>query len=142
MHCTSSYPCNLEEANINSINNLYKLFPKSRIGFSDHTLDTVAANAAVSLGAKIFEKHITFDKKNPGPDHIMSMEPEKFKEYISDIKKTYIALGSKIRLRTPSEKNNIQNMRRSLFARVDIKKGQKINYLDLYTKVKMFQLKY
>lgn len=131
MHCTSSYPCQIGDANINSIKNLSLLFPESKLGFSDHTLGSIAASTAVSLGAQIFEKHITLNKNEQGPDHIMSMEPDEYHEYINTIKIAHKSLGGIDRIRTDSENKNIKNMRRTLYSRKDIKKGERIDFADL-----------
>ena len=58
---------------------LQNSFPGLLTGFSDHTQGFLAASLAVSLGAKIFEKHFTLDKKFEGPDHWFSADPKRTK---------------------------------------------------------------
>ena len=60
------------------------------LGFSDHTLDDVAAITSIGLGARVFEKHITLDKKAEGPDHFYAMEPKQFKNYVTRIMFIYL----------------------------------------------------
>ena len=59
LHCGSSYPLKLEQVDLNYINRLKKIFPNNNIGYSDHTKNISTSLAAVALGAKIIEKHIT-----------------------------------------------------------------------------------
>ena len=61
LHCVSNYPCSKESLNLRIINTLKKIF-KTNIGFSDHTVDSISSEIAVSLGAKVIEKHFTLDK--------------------------------------------------------------------------------
>ena len=85
LHCVSSYPCPDEDANILAMDGLRKFgFP---VGYSDHTVGTLACVAAVARGAQIIEKHITFDKTAEGPDHACSAEPEEFAEMVRKIRR-------------------------------------------------------
>ena len=60
----------------------------------------MASIIAISLGAKIIEKHITLDRKSTGPDHKASMEiDELFAHFVETIRKTEIALGKKSKYR-------------------------------------------
>jgi sialic acid synthase SpsE len=68
MHCVSEYPAPLEKLNLQAVNF------KKIVGFSDHSIGTTAACAAIVLGCEIIEKHFTFDKNDFGPDHICSMD--------------------------------------------------------------------
>ena len=92
MHCSALYPPKLNELNLLSIAKLKKIF-NVPIGFSDHTTGSLAACIAASLGATIFEKHITLDKSSNGPDHFYATEPHEFKKYVNDIKKTFKMMG-------------------------------------------------
>jgi len=77
LHCVSLYPTPEEKANISRIGQIAKLLPTPRpLGFSDHTEGTMAAFAAVSVGATIVEKHFTLDKNLAGPDQKMSSDPD------------------------------------------------------------------
>ena len=82
MQCNTNYPTMLKDSNINVIKYYKKLFSNYLIGFSDHTENSVAACAAVSLGAKILEKHFTLSKKMHGPDHQGSMEPNELRQLV------------------------------------------------------------
>jgi N,N'-diacetyllegionaminate synthase len=124
MQCTSSYPAPFEEINLRVISSLEKRF-KLRVGFSDHSLGSIASIAAVAIGAKVIEKHITMDKKLVGPDHKSSLNPSEFKLMVDDIRMVEKILGSEIKHITTSEKKNINIVRKSIVASRFIKKNEK-----------------
>ena len=84
MHCVSSYPCDVEFANIKRILWLKEL--SANVGFSDHTDSSVVPAIAVSLGATVIEKHFTTDKNLPGRDNKFAFEPREFKEMSENIR--------------------------------------------------------
>ena len=92
LQCTSNYPCSHKNLNLSMIAEFKKKF-QVPVGFSDHTEGNFASIVATSLGASIIEKHFTLDKKLPGPDHIMSMDPVELKDFIFYIKEINKLLG-------------------------------------------------
>ena len=127
MQCTSLYPTKLEDANLN----ITKLFIQRFnliTGFSDHTLTNTAALVSVGCGAKIIEKHFTLSNTLKGPDHKMSLNPKKFKQFVSQIRNAEKTLGSLKKVPTKEEKKIMKYSRRGLFAALNIKKGEKINH--------------
>ena len=74
------------------------------VGYSDHSNDMEVPIVAVSLGAKIIEKHLTLSNKLVGPDHKASLEPKNFRKMIKNIRNTEIILGSSEKKITNSEK--------------------------------------
>lgn len=102
LHCTTNYPCPPEEVNLRAMQTLHHAF-KLRVGYSDHTLGNEVPVAAVALGAKVIEKHLTLDKGMDGPDHRASLDPEEFKEMVCKIRSIEQALGSGIKCPNPSE---------------------------------------
>ena len=86
MHCVSRYPTNDDEINLSRIGILKKNF-NSLVGFSDHSMSTIIPAFAVSLGARVIEKHITLSRKSSGPDHPFALEPKEFKEMVQNIRK-------------------------------------------------------
>jgi sialic acid synthase SpsE len=86
LHCVSKYPCPPEELNLGTINFFKKKFGIP-IGFSDHSLSIEPALVAVALGAKIIEKHFSFDRNLWGSDHKASLTPEEFKKMAAGIRK-------------------------------------------------------
>ena len=133
LHCTSEYPAPIEDVNLNAIKTIQKKFGTS-VGYSDHTQGTFVAVAAVALGAKVIEKHLTLDKLLPGPDHNASLEPNEFESMIKDIRATEIALGTYKKEATPSEIENKNIIRKSIVAAHKIKKGETFTIKNLTAK--------
>ena len=133
LQCTSSYPAPLEEINLKVIDTLKKKF-KLNVGFSDHSLGIIASVAAVAVGAKVIEKHITLDKKLNGPDHKASLDPDEFKLMVDNIKIVEKALGNGIKKVTLSEKKNINIVRKSIVAAKFIKKNDKFSIKNITCK--------
>jgi len=91
LHCTTNYPCSLEEVNLRAMQTIKKEF-NCLVGYSDHTLSVYTSVAAVILGACVIEKHFTLDKNLPGPDHKASLEPEEFKQMVRKIRNVEVKL--------------------------------------------------
>ena len=81
LHCISKYPSLPEEMNLKFINTLELMFKKP-VGFSDHSIGNTMSIAAVTLGAKVLEKHVTLDSHSEGPDHHFAMNFEEFENYV------------------------------------------------------------
>ena len=94
LHCTTQYPTESGDANLLAIKTLGEAFPDKQIGFSDHTLGITAPMVAVSLGAKVIEKHITMDKSLPGTDHVLSVTPDELKLMVENIREVEQLLGT------------------------------------------------
>jgi N-acetylneuraminate synthase/N,N'-diacetyllegionaminate synthase len=122
LHCTTNYPCNIEDVNLNAMITMKKELD-CLVGYSDHTLGTTVPILATSLGAVIIEKHFTIDKKLPGPDHKASLEPDELKNMIKEIRETEKILGSYDKKATESEGKIMNLIRKSLVAKMDIDKG-------------------
>jgi N,N'-diacetyllegionaminate synthase len=133
MQCTSAYPAPYDEINLNTIATLKKSF-KLNIGFSDHSLGVQASIAAVALGAKVIEKHITLNKKLKGPDHRASLDPNEFKFMVQSVRIVQKILGDKIKKITKSEKKNIKIVRKSIVATTQIKKNEKFSNFNITCK--------
>ena len=93
MHCTTQYPTDFNNVNLNSIKTLKKTFP-CEFGYSDHTIGNEVSIAAVAMGCSYFEKHFTIDKNLDGPDHKASLTISELEEYVSVLRNVYKALGS------------------------------------------------
>ena len=126
LHCVSVYPTPEKEANLSRMISLAKRY-KVKVGFSDHTLGIEACLAATALGATILEKHFTLNKKLVGPDHLISSDPEEFKKLIDNARKVYSMLGSNKIAPSASEKKSRNIFRRSIVAKDNIIKWQKLN---------------
>ena len=126
MHCTSIYPTPYEKVRLGAISELKKFFPGLVIGLSDHSLGIYTCLGAVALGACVLEKHFTISRKLEGPDHKASLEPSELKQMIEEIKKVDKILGSFEKKPTKSEKEVMKLVRKSLVAKIDIRKGSRI----------------
>lgn len=122
LKCTSAYPAPSESMNLRAIKHLLHTF-NVLVGLSDHTLNSTAATAAVSLGAVIVEKHLTLSRSAGGPDSAFSLEPQEFAELVTAIRTTERALGSSVVTSSPAEHPNLA-FRRSLFVVEDVAEGQ------------------
>ena len=131
MQCTSLYPLEYKDVNLNIIKSILNRY-ETIAGFSDHTLDNIASFTAVGLGAKIFEKHITLNKKSKGPDHFYALEPQELKSYVDGIKKSFLCLGSPQKKLLDQEKEECR--RESIYAAKDLKKNHLLSDYDLITK--------
>jgi N-acetylneuraminate synthase len=92
LHCVSSYPAPIEEANVRTVPDLRERFGVIT-GLSDHTPGSAASVAAVALGACIIEKHFTLARSDGGPDAAFSLEPAEFAALVSDCHGAWAALG-------------------------------------------------
>jgi N,N'-diacetyllegionaminate synthase len=122
LHCTTNYPCPLEEVNLQAMK-IMKNELKCLVGYSDHTLGNIVPIAAVAMGACMIEKHFTLNRELPGPDHRASLEPNELKEMIQVIRETEKAMGNGIKKPTKSEDQIKKSIRKSIVAKVNIPKG-------------------
>ena len=127
MQCVAEYPLPVEGADLRVLDTFAR-----RVGFSDHTLGLTAALAAVGLGATVFEKHFTLDKKAEGPDHFYALEPDDLTGYVAGIKEAYAALGSAEKKMSASERKH--GRREGLYAARAISAGQRITAEDVAVK--------
>lgn len=122
LKCTSAYPSSPEEMNLKTIPHLAEAFGVSA-GLSDHTLGSEVAIAAVALGARVIEKHLTLNRTDGGPDGAFSMEPDEFRAMVSAIRVVESAIGKVSYEPTLSERAGLA-FRRSLFVVKDISAGE------------------
>jgi N,N'-diacetyllegionaminate synthase len=116
MHCVSEYPTgplleqqglkalDPKDVRLNMMRLLMSMFPQHKIGYSDHTAGILAPVAAVAMGARVIEKHITLDRQTPmehfkqgkeylGTDHVLSIEPPELREMVRQIREVEQMLG-------------------------------------------------
>lgn len=122
LHCTSIYPCPLEFINLRCITTLMDRF-NLVTGLSDHSAGLEVALAAVAMGARVIEKHVTTSRDLPGPDHMASMEPGDFARLVQMIRNVEVALGSPTKEPVANEPETARLVRKGVFARKPIKKG-------------------
>tara|TARA_Y100000310_G_scaffold327623_1_gene394265 strand:- start:71 stop:874 length:804 start_codon:yes stop_codon:yes gene_type:complete len=98
LHCISAYPCPLEDVNLNMMSSLHMMHGV-QVGLSDHSLSTVVPAAAVAMGAVVIEKHLTFSRDDPGPDHEASLQPLEFRDMVDWVRHIEVAMGRPVRKR-------------------------------------------
>lgn len=123
LHCIADYPTKPEDANLLAINTMKQKF-EFPIGYSDNGESTLVDIVAVSLGAKVIEKHFTLDKKMNGPDHFFSIDPSTLKKLISEIRLIEQILGDGEKTPRLSEINNIKFIRKCITTSLNIEKGE------------------
>lgn len=122
LKCTSAYPALIEEVNLKTISNIKETFGVIS-GLSDHTLGIEVPIAAVALGAKVIEKHITLSRKDGGPDAAFSLEPHELKSMVQSIRNIEKAIG-RVSYDLTQKQEKSREFSRSLFVVKDIKEGE------------------
>lgn len=130
LHCSSTYPAAPTDINL--------LFMASRLrelatrghGYSGHECGYVPTLAAVALGARIIERHITFDRSAEGPDHRASLEPAEFRAMVSAIREVEQSLGVAEKRISQGESNNRLSLAKSLVAASDLPAGHELTEAD------------
>ncbi|GAG83850.1 unnamed protein product, partial [marine sediment metagenome] len=96
-HCTSTYPCPIEELNLNMVREMCEWYQRGTVGYSGHEVGLATTVAAVALGAKVVERHFTLDRAMWGTDQSASVEPAGFARLVKDIRSVEKALGDGIK---------------------------------------------
>ena len=129
MQCNTNYTASIENFKYISLNVIKKYiqkFPNLVIGLSDHTHGHTTVLGAVTLGARVIEKHFTDDCNRSGPDHKFSMDPESWKDMVYATRELESALGETEKKVMDNEKESIIVQRRSLRANKSMKVGDVI----------------
>lgn len=132
LHCVSQYPTAPENLNLLTITWLLENYPKYTIGFSDHTIGIAAPVAAIALGAKIIEKHITIDRRMKGTDQKGSLGPDGVNRMVRDIRLAEMWFGRKELFIDPSVASAREKLERSIATKRNMKKGEIITENDIH----------
>jgi N-acetylneuraminate synthase len=130
MQCNTNYTASLENydhIHLRVLNTYQAMFPDVILGLSDHTFGPATVLGAVSLGARVIEKHFTDDNSRIGPDHPFSMTPQTWRDMVDRTRELERALGSANKRVGENEAETVIVQRRCLRADRDIKKGEKIS---------------
>ena len=127
LHCVALYPPKFEEVNVRAMMTLKKAFPRYLVGCSDHTPGWTVPLAAVALGGRVIEKHVTLDRRLKGPDHPYAMTIAEFATMVQEIRHLEKALGSGVKKPAPGEIPERIGARRSLYAAKEIVKGERLD---------------
>jgi len=123
LHCITSYPAKIEEANLNAMHLLETTF-QHLVGLSDHTPGYFIPLMAKAKDAVVIEKHFTLDKEMVGPDHKASLDVDDMQELVKKIRLAEKALGTGEKLPTDEEMNIAKVVRKSLVSKRNIQKGE------------------
>ncbi|XP_061625363.1 sialic acid synthase-like [Phyllopteryx taeniolatus] len=135
LQCTSTYPLDPKDVNLRVITEFQKEFPDIPIGYSGHESGISISVAAVALGAKVIERHVTLDKTWRGSDHAGSLEPPELVEMVRSIRLVETALGSGLKKRLCCEEPFHRKLGKSVVAKVKIPKGTVLSLDMLAVKV-------
>ena len=135
MHCTLTYPTPDKFANLSAIKDLQSEFKNFYIGFSDHTLGIEIPSASVAFGARIIEKHYTYNKKlKKSADHWLSISPSELKKLRISVDRVMSAIGNGKKTVLKSEIKTRKFARRSLVTSKTLKKGHILKKYDIIPK--------
>lgn len=128
LQCTSEYPCSYEKVGLQVMEEFKKRY-SIPVGLSDHTLTSYASLAAVTLGAEIIERHITFSRLMYGSDAKHSMEPKEFKDLVQGIRAIQVMMQASVNKDTVAgELQEMKNIfEKSVVSLVDIPEGTRIS---------------
>ena len=134
MQCNTSYKGEAKEdkyQNINVLRTYKDLFPNVTLGLSCHSPSNIPVIAAVTLGAKVIEKHFTDDCSREGPDHKFALDPKRWVKMIDEIRSLERVLGDGVKKLEPNEIDTVVVQRRGLYWAKDLKSGAIITQKSL-----------
>ena len=132
LHCVSEYPTRPENVNLNTIRYLMQHYPSHTIGFSDHTIGIATPLAAVAMGAKLIEKHITLDRRMKGTDQAGSLGLDGLARMVRDIRLFEMSLGREELFVEPAVEAARIKLERSVATKSSLQKGHVITEADLH----------
>ena len=134
MQCNTNYTGsneNYKYSNLNVLKQFYKDYPNVVLGLSDHTAGHATTLGAITLGARVIEKHFTDNNNQIGPDHGFAMNPESWREMVDRSYELLTALGDGIKRVEPNEEQSKLVQRRCLRVINSLKKGYVLRNDDL-----------
>ncbi len=132
LHCVSQYPTHPQNVNLNSITYLKESYPTYTVGYSDHTIGIAAPVAAVAMGARVIEKHVTLDRNMKGTDQAGSLGPDGIKRMMRDIRLLEMSFGKKEIFIDPTVESSRTKLERSIATKRLIKKGETLKLEDIH----------
>jgi N-acetylneuraminate synthase len=134
LHAITSYPTHPENVNLAAMQTLMREFPGLDVGYSDHTLDNTACICAAAMGARVIEKHFTWDKNADGPDHRLSADPAEMTALVRSIRGFEIMRGDGVKQPAASEAVTRRNNRKSIVLQRPVRAGAALSAQDLAVK--------
>ncbi len=123
LHCTASYPAEVEDLNLSVVAVLKERYPDFVVGLSDHHNGIAMAPVAFMLGARAFEKHFTLNHAWKGTDHPYSLMPDGMRRFVRDLHRVPAALGDGVKRRLPSAELPLEKLGKKLVAARDLPAG-------------------
>ena len=134
LHAVTSYPTYPENVNLGAMVTMMREFPDLDVGYSDHTIGTTACICAAALGARVLEKHFTYDKRAKGPDHALSADPPEMKAIVEAIRTFEVMRGNGVKEPARSEATTRINNRKSVVMARTIDAGEPLTQAHLAIK--------
>lgn len=134
LHCVSEYPCPHNKLGLNQITALQEMFPNNVIGLSDHFNGIVSGPVAYMKGARVFEKHVTFDRTWKGTDHSFALNPDGFRRFCRDIRRVPEMLVPKAASEI-GEEQVFKKLGKSLIPAKDMSSGEIVTIDSLSGKI-------
>jgi len=134
MQCNTNYTAkknNFNYINLNVLKTFSKKYPKITLGLSDHTIGHATVLGAITLGARMVEKHFTDKNDREGPDHKFSMNPKSWKEMIERSRELENSLGSEEKNIEKNENETVILQRRAIRTKEKLQKGLKLKKSDI-----------
>jgi N-acetylneuraminate synthase/N,N'-diacetyllegionaminate synthase len=132
LHCVSAYPTVVSDFDLGGMLALQRRFPEYTIGISDHSAGSTVPLAAVALGGRFVEKHLTPDRRLPGPDHSYALEPDEFAAVVRQVRQLETSLATPVR-KVPKQVEATERFwaRRGLYASHRLAEGSTLAAADL-----------
>ncbi|MDF2531600.1 MAG: N-acetylneuraminate synthase family protein, partial [Clostridia bacterium] len=134
LHAITSYPTHAQHVNLLAMQAMMKEFNQFTVGYSDHTIGVTACICAAAMGAKVVEKHFTYDKFADGPDHMLSATPDEMIQIVKGIREFETMKGNGIKRPADSEKTTRINNRKSIVLAKSISAGEALTQEHLTIK--------
>lgn len=134
LQCTAGYPAQFDELNLRVITTFRERYPRAVIGLSSHDNGIAMAIAAFMLGARIVEKHFTFNHTWKGTDHAFSLEPGGLRKLVRDLSRLEVAVGDGVKKVYDSEIGPITKMGKKLVVARDLPAGHTLRREDIAIK--------
>jgi N-acetylneuraminate synthase/sialic acid synthase len=134
MQCTASYPCAVEELNLQVIETYREHFPDVVVGLSDHQSGIAMTLIGYMLGARVIEKHFTLDHALKGSDHAFSLMPEGMRRLVRDLHRVPVAVGDGVKRPFASEERPLEKMGKKLVAARELLAGHVLAVGDVVAK--------
>ena len=134
LHAITSYPTHPEHVNLLAMQSMMREFPRLAVGYSDHTIGTTACICAAAMGARIIEKHFTYDKKAEGPDHMLSADPREMQQIVDAVRGFERMRGDGAKRPADSERTTRVNNRKSIVLARAVRAGEQLSRASLAVK--------